>query len=217
VRSKELEDNLTTAMKRQISVMLVFLLFLLASGCGLNRASVENRRVNSIQFVQQTWVNSKHKSEVKMGREVLDALIASNSNTLEQPEIASAYIAGFPNLTNLNQVYYFDFYVLWIEDRPSVNEVEFSLPGLDSNIELPISDADANDNQTLVDKSVIFTARNQWTKGSKIGDMLDSLTDGNNLKVRLLRDQKAVTEWYPVSFIKMGQWIVNVPGPHQKN
>lgn len=194
-------------------ILIVFPILLLAFGCA---KSLENRRDYSIQFVQQNWVNSKHESEAKMGREILDALKVSNSKTLEKPEIASAYIAGNPNLTNLNQVCYFDFYVLWIEGWPSVNQLEFSLPGLDSNIELPISEADAKDNQTLVDKSVVFTARNQWIKGSKIGDMLDSLTDGKNPKVRLLRDKKAVTEWYPVSFIKMGHWIANIPNPHSK-
>jgi len=152
-----------------------------------------------------------------MGREILDALKVSSSKTLEQPEIASAYVVGNANLTDLNHVDHFDFYVLWIEDRPSVNQVEFSLPGSDTNIELPISDADAKDNQTLVDQGVIFTARNRWTKGSEIGDILDSLTDGKNLKVRLLRDKKAVTEWYPVSFIKMGHWIANIPNPHREN
>ena len=197
--------------------MLVFLLFLLVSGCGLNRTSIENRRDYSIQFIQQNWVNSKHESEAKMGNDILDVLKVSNSKTLEQPEIASAYIVGRANRTNLNQVYYFDFYVLWIEDRPSINAIEFSLPGLDSNIELPISEADAKDNQTLVDKSVVFTARNQWTKGSEVGDLLDSLTEGKNPKVRLLRDKKAVTEWHPVSFIKMGQWISNIPNSHQEN
>jgi hypothetical protein len=201
-------------MNREISAIIVLLAFLLVSGCGLNRVSTENRRVNSIQFVEKNWVNSKHIMEAKTGREILDALRVSSPKTLKQPEIASAYIAGIANLTNLNQVYYFDFYVLWIEDRPSVNQVEFSLPGLDSNIEFPISDVDAKYNRMVVDQGVIFTARNRWEIGSEIGNLLDSLTDGKNPKVRLLRDKKAVTEWYPVSFIKMGRWIANIPNPH---
>lgn len=186
----------------------------LISGCVPNRESTENRRVNSIQFVQKSWANSEHTSEAKMGREILDALKASNTKTLKQPQIASAYIVGIANRTNLNDVDHYDLFVLWIEDRPSINQVEFSLLGLDSNIGLPISDADANDNQMVAKQGVVFTARNQWKEGSEIGNILDSSTDGKNLKVRLLRDKKAVTEWYSVSFIKMGRWIANIANPH---
>lgn len=208
--------NAMSAMNRQIRIMVFILTLPLIYGCTPNRESAENRRLDSIQFVQRWYVNSEHKSEAKMGRDVLDALSASSSETLKQPEIASAYIVGRANRTNLNHVYYFDFYVLWIESQPSVDSMEFSLPSLDSNVELPISEADAKDNQMVGKQGVVFTARNQWTKGSKIGGLLDSLTEGKNPKVRLLRDRKAVTEWYPVSIITMDHWIANIPNPHSK-
>ena len=97
-----------------------------------------------------------------------------------------------------------------------MDEVEFSFLGLDSTVELPISDADTKINLVVAKKGVVFTARNQWKIGSKIGNMLDNLTDGKNLKVRLLRDKKAVTEWYPVSFIKLEHLFAYIPNPHSE-
>ena len=140
---------------------------------------------------------------------------ASNVKTLGQPEIASAWICSVLNRTNLNKIDHFDLFVFWIENRPSVSRLEFSLPGLVSNIELPISDADAKDNKTVAEQSVVFTARNQWMKESEIGNILDN-TDGKSLKVRLLRDEKPVTDWYPVSFFRLDHWVANISNPHSK-
>ncbi len=197
--------------------MIVLFALLLTSGCILNRESTENRRVGSIHFVQKNWIRSGHQLPMEYGRDILATLEASNVQALKQPEIASAFLDGMATYTNLNQVDHFDLFVFWVEDKPSVDEVEFSFPSLNSNIELPISDADAKDNKMVAKQSVIFTARNQWKKGTKIGNMLDNLTDGKNLKVRLLRDKKTVTEWYPVSFIKLEYLISNIPNPHLEN
>ena len=201
-------------MNRQARLTIFFLSLVLITGCGPNTQSTENRRVKSIQFEQKNWANSEHKLEAKMGREVLDALKVSNTKTLQQPEIASACIVGIANRTNLNHVDHYDLFVLWLEDQPSINQVEFSLPGLAANLRLPISDADANINQMVAKQSVVFTARNQWKDGTEIGNILDNLTDGKNLKVRLLMDKEAVTDWYPVSFIKLDHWVVEIPNPH---
>jgi hypothetical protein len=203
-------------MKRQTIAMILILTLPMISGCIPNRESTENRRVGSIHFVQKNWIRSGHELPIKYGQDILATLKASNSQTLKQPEIASAYLDGLATYNNLNQLDHFDLFVFWVEDRPSVDEVEFSFPSLNSNIEieLPISDADAKDNLMAAKQSVIFTARNQWKKGTEIGNMLDNLTDGKNLKVRLLRDKKAVTEWYPVSFIKLEHLISYIPNPN---
>jgi len=85
-------------MNAQIRILIVLPILLLVFGCA---ASVENRRINNIEYVQKNLIGNGRERPINYGRDIFETLKAANSQTLKQPEIASAYLDGMATYTNL--------------------------------------------------------------------------------------------------------------------
>jgi hypothetical protein len=145
-------------------VILVVAMIGLALGCSCSKTdqSLEEKRQNAIQVIRQYHSATKNPVQAKFARDVLAALNLANVATLKKPLVATAVIVQ-------DEKQACRFYLLWIEDFPSIDAVEFKY-GVNPPIIFQIPDADLETNLSESKRTVVFTTGYNWGSGTDFAE-----------------------------------------------
>lgn len=169
-------------------------------GCRSQTIPVESKCNADIKFVRQAYVNGRSPVFKQLGTGILSAFSSGGSATLRQPRFASAAMG-------VDQDGEYRLYIFWLEEKPSIDDVELRWAKTNASIIIPISSYDKGEDVRSTKVSVLMSASWIWSKTNSISHRFDTISDVRKLKIRLLAKRKTVTVWNPVSFYRLDRWM----------
>lgn len=187
-------------MKRSSLLVICALSVSVISGCSAGDQSLEARRAFAVRFNTDKLASGTNVVQSKWSTDILSALKSTTSASLSSPRLASAVLVGRNNET-------YGLFVFWIENRPSVDGIEFRFSSqLPSEI-LPIPEAILKQNQAAAKDTIVFGGEFDWKETSEMSKRLESLNSTKGLSIRLIRGNTPVTGWFAVDFYKVDKWV----------
>jgi hypothetical protein len=168
-------------------------------GCSAHKAAVEAKRQHGIERAYQDF-NSKSPIFRRTATNNLSMLSSANADTLKTPRCSSAAMGR-------DQDGEYRLYMFWLDEKPTVDGLELRLDKTNATVTIAVSHSDTEDNIKASEVSVVMVASWIWSSTNNIANKLDKISDVSNIKVRLLREGAAVTDWCPVSFYQLDHWM----------
>lgn len=198
-------------MMKRLTIYIITIISAMLSGyfidIYIDNILLKKRLEYAIEY--ENKYGSKRKNEIiaKSHRDTLATLLQTNVDKLKKPEIATSFLVGTKEDT-------YRFYLVWLEDKPSVDKIQIRFNKCSNPLTLPISKGDKQLNQEVSDKTVAYSIVYEWKQSNEIANILANISNGTNINVRMLRKKSVVTKWFPVSFYKIDHWIAKIPNPY---
>lgn len=185
--------------KKTNCILYCAAVFIALCGCQSHNKAIEARLQHDIDRCHQDF-RSRGLILRQFATNILSAVTSANVFTLKTPQFVSAAIGRDDDGE-------YRLHVYWLEDVPSVDSVELALSKTNSTGIIALSASDKERNLTDSKVSVVFMAYWIWSSTNGIWNQLEKVDDVTNFKVRLLKADKPVTDWYPVPFYRLDHWM----------
>ena len=98
-------------------------------------------------------------------------------------------------------------FVYWLENSVTVTGVELYLGKTNSTLVIPISAHEREQNMKARHLSVVRAVSWKWEVSEGVWHNLDQITHVSDIRIRLLRSNKAISDWHPPVFYKLDRWM----------
>lgn len=177
------------------------LLCVVTLSCGGNDQTILQRRQMAMKNLTEYYVQrDAGPLWSKIASNTLLALTNATAKSLDRPLLTSAILIQHTNQS-------VRLWLHWIAAKPLADHVVFEVGDGLSPVNLAIEEQDLKDNDTEAQRTVLFSTGFGWKSGDDIARRLNAVSTPIHSKVRLLRGNVPVTDWFRVDLNRAGNWV----------
>jgi len=176
------------------------LLALLLVACSAGRPSVESRRKASVEVLEKHYASSTNPVLAKFAKDVLGSLQSPDHGSLEQPSIAFAVLVRDKDGSCR-------LHLTWIEENPSIDAIEVNYSDTTPSFVSTLSEEERSSHRADAKAMVHFSTGQQWSKDTQTAAAIARMANSHQLRVRLLRSSKPITNWFSIAVYSAEGWL----------